>query len=442
MKHAKRRRWIAILSLVTVLTLGIVISLLVLGGPERDFTATAYSDVIRFQAEGVATLQVRIFDLSGKEVWNSGVVSGWTVDWDRRNDTGEQLAYGAYIYSAQGWNAQGELIFQKNGKLALMPGDKVQLQVAPSTSLLPDMSAPGFGERPLQPLETIGNLGDTGIFGQVGIGTASPSQQFQVSGFAGSSFIDSSGIRFGFSRPNANYIWATSPGGYYCFGVNGTTAGLANASLILRPNGDVEMPVGNTGIGTIASSAKLTIQGTSGNLIAAYNSSDRSLGSAVFRVESDGDVYADGTVYSLTTQTGGADVAERINTSEWVEAGYVVEIDPAHPGFFRKSSSPYSTKVAGIISTSPGVILGNSFDEATDDWEDSRPVLAIAGRVPLQVTTENGPIQIGDLLVSSSAPGVAMKGSDPEACVGAVIGKAMEPLAEETGTIVVQVMLR
>jgi len=125
-----------------------------------------------------------------------------------------------------------------------------------------------------------------------------------------------------------------------------------------------------------------------------------------------------------------------------VEAGCVVEIDPEHPGFFRKSSTPYSTKVAGIISTFPGVILGNNFDEATDEWEDSRPVLAIAGRAPLQATTENGPIQIGDLLVSSSTPGVAMRGFDAEACVGTVVGKAMEPLENGEGIIVVQVMLR
>ena len=144
MKHAKRRRWVIVLSLVTVLTLGIVISLLVLGSSERDFTATAYSDVIRFQADGVATLQVRIFDLSGKVIWDSSVISGGIVDWDRNNDFGERLAYGAYIYSAQGWNAQGDLIFQKNGKLALMPGDKVQLQAAPvvTTSQSDDGLAP------------------------------------------------------------------------------------------------------------------------------------------------------------------------------------------------------------------------------------------------------------------------------------------------------------
>jgi hypothetical protein len=193
---------------------------------------------------------------------------------------------------------------------------------------------------------------------------------------------------------------------------------------------------GNVGIGTTNIPAKLTVQATTGDLIAAYNSSNR-----VFVVKSTGEVRADGAVYAASFTTGSADVAERINTSEWVEAGDVVEIDPDHTGFFRKSSDPYSRRVAGIISTSPGVILGNSTDSETDDWDDSRPVLAITGRVPVRVTTENGPIQVGDLLVASSTPGVAMRG-DPTTAVGCVVGKAMEPLGEGEGTIMAQVMLR
>jgi hypothetical protein len=97
--------------------------------------------------------------------------------------------------------------------------------------------------------------------------------------------------------------------------------------------------------------------------------------------------------------------------------------------------------VAGIISTSPDVILGNNFDETTDNWEDNRPVLAVTGRVPCKVSTENGPIAIGDLLVASSTPGIAMKGN-PEQATGAVVGKAMEPLEEGTGEIMAQVTLR
>jgi hypothetical protein len=199
----------------------------------------------------------------------------------------------------------------------------------------------------------------------------------------------------------------------------------------------LENSTGNAGIGTRVPTARLTVQATSGDLIAAYNSSNR-----VFVVKSNGEVRADGSVYAASFNTGSADVAERINTSEWVEAGDVVEIDPDHTGFFRKSADPYSRRVAGIISTSPGVILGNSTDSETGDWDDNRPVLAIAGRVPVKVSTENGAIEIGDLLVSSSIPGVAMKGTDQSACIGGTVGKAMEPMKAGTGVIVAQVTLR
>jgi hypothetical protein len=485
------KTWLIALA-ISVIALGTLISVWVFATGDSRLTATAYSDVIRFQAEGVATLQVRIFDLSGKEVWGSGVVSGWTVDWDRKNDFGERLAYGAYIYSAQGWNAQGDLNFQKNGKLALMPGDQVQLQAAPvGPSLSGQEDASPFQEPSLAPMAVnVDHSTESWAFGQVGIGTPSPGAVLHV---VGDIIIDGTnrvimkpgvassierldylgggvnkGVQF-HMMPNGTatntkmamsnqssqmtfsslFFEATTDTAYISpQDVGSPTSSITTLSFgfgrFVSQTWDKILIRGSStkvGLGTTSPSANLDIVGSQSNLLRLADSA--SPANAVFRVEKDGDVYADGTYYCVdgAFHVGSADVAERINTSEWVEAGNVVEIDPEHPGFFRKASSPYSTKVAGIISTSPGVILGNSFDEATDDWEDSRPVLAIAGRVPLLVTTENGPIQIGDLLVSSSTPGAAMRG-DPEDCVGAVVGKAMEPLKEGEGTIVVQVVLR
>jgi hypothetical protein len=70
----------------------------------------------------------------------------------------------------------------------------------------------------------------------------------------------------------------------------------------------------------------------------------------------------------------------------------------------------------GVISTAPGLYL--------KDWQankkNGRPV-ALAGRVPVRVSLENGPIKRGDYLSASSTPGVAMK-----ATTGTVIGRAME----------------
>jgi len=309
-------------------------------------------------------------------------------------------------------------------------------------------------------------------FGQVGIGTTSPNSSLEVMANTDRQILlqrvaATSGTILGKNSGNARFMLGVdanqNAGLEFHRGATGFGQGWAlyidfayaddadyNARFIMESPDLLQLTgnanfaytgTGNFGIGTTAPTATLEVHGSATNLLALYDPVAPT--DPKFRVEKTGTVLADGAYYSGTGgfHTGSADVAERINTSEWAEPGDVVEIDPEHPGFFRKSSSPYSTKVAGIISTSPGVILGNSFDEATDNWDDNRPVLAVTGRVPCKVSAENGPIEIGDLLVASSTPGIAMKG-DPDESMGAVVGKAMEPLENGTGTIMVQVMLR
>jgi hypothetical protein len=427
---------------------------------DTDLTATPYADVIRFEAAAtVESLQITVYDLSGRELWASGVIPGRIIDWDRTNDWGERLAYGNYLYKATGWDGQGSAILDRSGKLALLPGDKVQLQAAPA------ISAAVGGDEPLPRTEEIQvapmGLGDTGIFGKVGIGTGSPICSLDIRGanvtYKGQVIlVDTTAPSTDVFSYAAMSGWGNDIGG-------GTTGRLWSFGSLSRGNHDICLynekdgkirfysavgtgltvtPTDRVGIGTTDPAATLEIHGDATDLLALY---DPALpGDAKFRVEKDGDVYADGTYYSSdgAVHVGSADVAERINTSEWVEPGSVVEIDPDHPGFFRKATGSYSTKVAGIVSTSPGVILGNNFDASIDKWDDNRPMLAIAGRVPVKATTENGAIEIGDLLVSSSVAGVAMKGTDQLSCLGAVIGKAMEPLDKGSGVIMVQVMLR
>jgi hypothetical protein len=436
-----QKTWLIALA-ITIVALGTVVSTLVFATGDSRLTVEGYSDVVRFEAAGVATLQVTIYDLSGKKVWDSGMVAGDSVDWDRNNERGERMAYGAYLYVAQGWEAGGELSFKKNGKLALMPGDKVQLQRAPLVTQEDSLPAHTL-DTSLQPKDVIND--DLTVYGKimayrpgsgdgaliVGSGPSASTAMFQLVGHD----LANNGDYFMFAM-------ATNIPDTRCY-VKDVSAGVPHdlyrfqyLSSTVDWRGNEMVGMGKVGIGTVNATAKLTVQATSGDLIAAYNSSNR-----VFVVKSTGEVRADGAVYAADFNTGSADVAERINASEWVEPGNVVEIDPEHPGFFRKSTAAYSTKVAGIISTSPGVILGNNFDEEKDNWEDNRPVLAVTGRVPCMVSTENGPIAIGDLLVASSTPGVAMKG-DSEQAMGAVVSKAMEPFEEGEGTIVVQVMLR
>lgn len=88
----------------------------------------------------------------------------------------------------------------------------------------------------------------------------------------------------------------------------------------------------------------------------------------------------------------------------------------AKTAYAVKTTIAYEKDIFGIVSTTPGFVL--------DDNEYYQKVkIALTGRVPTKVSTENGSISIGDWLTSSSIPGVAMKATK----AGYVVGKALQP---------------
>lgn len=137
------------------------------------------------------------------------------------------------------------------------------------------------------------------------------------------------------------------------------------------------------------------------------------------------------------TQTGGADVAEIIpHVGAPPRPGDVVMIDPEHPLHYKIADRAASTQVAGVVTTKPGVLMNAGVDAV-----DGEPALALVGRVPVKVSNEGGAIRPGDLLVSSSTPGHAMKAPAAPA-PGTIVGKALEPFDAATGTVEMLVMLR
>jgi len=153
---------------------------------------------------------------------------------------------------------------------------------------------------------------------------------------------------------------------------------------------------------------------------------------ASFRVVAEtGEVRADGTIYAAGIGMGAADVAEWICISEPVEPGDVLEHDPERPGCYRLSSGPASSLIAGVVSTKPGAVLGEG------SIEGASALLALTGIVPVKVMDEGGPIQTGDLLVSSSTPGHAMRWPGEDGCLCTLVGKALEPMTGESGVILV-----
>ena len=148
------------------------------GFAEREsvsLTATLYSDVIRFEADGVASLRVTVYDLAENELWSSGQVMGDFVDWDRASARGERLANGYYLYLAQGWDGSDALILNKAGKVVLLPGDQVELRAAPIPGVVDDDARIGNW-----PVTTMG-LSDHGIFQDVGIGIDPPQRILHIS---------------------------------------------------------------------------------------------------------------------------------------------------------------------------------------------------------------------------------------------------------------------
>ena len=158
---------------------------------------------------------------------------------------------------------------------------------------------------------------------------------------------------------------------------------------------------------------------------------------AVFRVDSTGNVYADGTFYGARFQSGSADVAEWVDVSEPVDVGDVLELDPDRLGACRKARRGCSSLVVGVVSTDPGVILGSApkAQYALPFASHSQALLTLIGIVPVKACDEGGPIELGDLLVASSSPGHVMRwsGEDPFLC--ALVGKALEPMNQESGVI-------
>jgi Repeat of unknown function (DUF5907) len=144
------------------------------------------------------------------------------------------------------------------------------------------------------------------------------------------------------------------------------------------------------------------------------------------------------------TQLGGADVAEYFdvegNRKEY-EPGDVLIISQNSDRKVEKSSSPYSTLVAGVYATKPGVLLTE--ENAEQDQLDQMVPMGVVGVIPAKVCIEGGAIKRGDLIVTSSHPGVAMKADPDKVKVGQVIGKALQDYnGESIGKINVLVSIK
>ena len=121
---------------------------------------------------------------------------------------------------------------------------------------------------------------------------------------------------------------------------------------------------------------------------------------------------------SASNQVAPADLAERMPVAETgLHVGDAVALTTVlgkDIAGIRATRVPYESSAIGVVSTRPGTLLGA---------KSAGVAVALAGRVPVNVTMEGGPIAIGDYLVASTTRGRVMHARDLNR--GGVLGIAL-----------------
>lgn len=199
---------------------------------------------------------------------------------------------------------------------------------------------------------------------------------------------------------------------------------------------DINYFSGNVGIGTATPSAKLHVTGTAtvtGGTSTGALTVNGAITSGTINVT--GDLTVTGNIAAKYQ-----DVAEWVPARHALSPATVVVLDAEHSNLVLASWQAYDTRVAGVVSASPGVILGES--------GEGKVMVATTGRVKVRVEATRVPIRVGDLLVTSDKEGIAMRseplslGGTPIHRPGTLIGKALEPLEKGVGEILVLLSLQ
>ncbi|MDQ3742960.1 MAG: rod shape-determining protein MreC [Acidobacteriota bacterium] len=202
--------------------------------------------------------------------------------------------------------------------------------------------------------------------------------------------------------------------------------------------------------GTAANQRLGVITGGAGEAFVVNNDGKVGIGTtnpgANYKLDVNGNANITGTLNATGAITGATvnatyqDVAEWVPSTQKLAAGTVVVLDTARTNHVLASTKAYDTSVAGVVSDTPGVILGQG---SADKLK-----VATTGRVKVRVDATGAPIKVGDLLVTSGVEGVAMKsipvdlGGAQIHRPGTIIGKALEPLDKGTGEILVLLSLQ
>lgn len=300
---------------------------------------------------------------------------------------------------------------------------------------------------------TNGNNISNANSGNVGVGTASPASRLTIVGPV------QNGV-YTVSIDSTAGGQAGSQHGILMIGTSATTFLSAGATTVLgaaphinvagSDNTNYSVTFGNTGgfgrVLRLRSSSGTNIpimqlEGNAGSTVALSAHANGTVGigtatpDAAYKLDVVGNVRVSGNIAAKYQ-----DVAEWVEASEMLPAATVVVLHSDKSNHVVASSRAYDTRVAGVISAQPGLILG--------EQGENKVLVATTGRVRIKVDATRGAIRVGDLLVTSNKEGVAMKsrpiaiGSARIHRPGTIIGKALEPLAKGQGEILVLLSLQ
>jgi hypothetical protein len=294
--------------------------------------------------------------------------------------------------------AYSVLAFARNGGQALSAaiGAKFRDITAPKTDLL-FATGNEAGVREVMRIDSAGNLG---------VDAPSPTSRLEIGHIFPVQFQD----------------LATNGGG------TGMLLNMPGTSLIhvgalnIGESGSAAI---NVGFDTTTRGYPLFLQSVSGDVIIGGGS-----GSGAH-----GNLTVNGTIYANYQ-----DVAEWVPAAGSMAPGTVVVISDDSNNTVTPSTRAYDTGVAGVVSPTPGLLLGVA--------SESKAKIATTGRVRVRVDASKGAIRKGDLLVTSDRPGMAMKSEPIDVAgvkihrPGTLIGKALEPLASGQGEVLVLLSLQ
>ncbi|MEM7028411.1 MAG: hypothetical protein AAF629_02375 [Chloroflexota bacterium] len=269
------------------------------------------------------------------------------------------------------------------------------------------------------------------------------------------------GIYVGNATNDGIHIWTAGDNAIEAKNNNSNPTIIARNSLATGDSEGLVVAVNSSGGEAIEASNSSSLD--TANIILACSDDPCTLAGVEFRVRRNGNVTAEGSFTG-----GGADYADMMAVSgdpTTYEPGDLLAI--GSDGSLIKANQPNASNIVGVYSTQPAFVgdarstaekrPGDSIRLESDENPeallkngkvDNFVPVGLIGVIPTKVSAENGPIQPGDLLTSSSTPGYAMKALPLNIngveffAPGTIIGKALAPLDTEAGLIDVLVTLQ